>query len=132
MTIYLGIETSCDETGLALLQDNEILCEKLISQENIHAVYGGVVPEIASRNHLEAIPILFTQLLDESSLTPEDIDVVCVARGPGLMGSLLVGLGFAKGLCISLDVPLIGVNHLHAISSHVLLTNILSFQQLAS
>ncbi|GAB6162793.1 tRNA (adenosine(37)-N6)-threonylcarbamoyltransferase complex transferase subunit TsaD [Desulfothermus naphthae] len=130
MTIYLGIETSCDETGVAILEDEKIICEKLLSQEDIHAIYGGVVPEIASRNHLEAIPILFKETLKEASLSPEQIDVVCVARGPGLMGSLLVGLGFAKGLCLSLNTPLIGVNHLHAHLLACLIENRIEFPAL--
>ena len=130
MSIYLGIETSCDDTGIAILKDGDIICEKLLSQEDIHAIFGGVVPEIASRNHLESIPILFMETLKESSLAPEDIDVVCVARGPGLMGSLLVGLGFAKGLCLSLDRPLVGVNHLHAHILACLIENKIEFPAL--
>ncbi len=114
MTIYLGIETSCDETGVAIFKNNTLLGEKLFSQEKIHAIYGGVVPEIASRNHLEVLPNIFKKLISELEISPRDIDVVSVARGPGLMGSLLVGLGFAKGLCMATKAKLVGVNHLHA------------------
>jgi len=114
MTLYLGIETSCDETGLAIFRDSELISERLFSQEKIHSIYGGVVPEIASRNHLKALPKMFNRLFEDVEMEPEEIDVVCVARGPGLMGSLLVGLGFAKGLVMALGCKLIGVNHLHA------------------
>lgn len=114
MSIYLGIETSCDETGVAIFKDDILLGERLFSQEKIHAVYGGVVPEIASRNHLEVLPALFKNLILDLDISPKDIDVVSVARGPGLMGSLLVGLSFAKGLCMATNAKLVGVNHLHA------------------
>ena len=114
MALYLGIETSCDETGVALFKDKELILHRLFSQENMHSIYGGVVPEIASRSHLETLPRLFSRVIRDSGVSIDDIDVVCVARGPGLMGSLLVGLGFAKGLAMGLDCTLIGVNHLHA------------------
>ncbi len=127
MTIYLGIETSCDDTGIAIFRDGEFVCEKLSSQEKLHAVYGGVVPEIASRNHIKMLPLLFEETLKEASISPEDIDVVCVARGPGLMGSLLVGLGFAKGLTLSLGCALVGVNHLYAHLLACLIENYMEF-----
>lgn len=112
--LTLGIETSCDETGLALMEDGRVVCSKLASQEDLHAVFGGVVPELASREHLRILPGLFDDLLLESGRTPGELDAIAVARGPGLLGSLLVGLGFAKGLALSTGAGLIGVNHLWA------------------
>ncbi len=112
--VVLGIETSCDETGLALIKDGKLIAHKLSSQEKLHSVYGGVVPEIASRKHLEIIPVLFRELLDHCGCDVEDIDVVAVSRGPGLLGSLLVGIGFAKGLVLANKFKFIGVNHLFA------------------
>lgn len=114
MTLYLGIETSCDETGVAIFDNETLIGEKLYSQEKIHAVYGGVVPELASRNHLETLPRLFKELTAEVGISSRELNVISVARGPGLMGSLLVGLAFAKGLAMSTGAKLIGVNHLLA------------------
>ena len=112
--LCLGIESSCDETGLALVLDGKLIAEKLASQVDVHAVFGGVVPEIASREHLRVLPVLFRELLKEQNLTVDDIDVVSVARGPGLQGCLLMGISFAKGLVLSSRAKLIGVNHLWA------------------
>ncbi|MBU1039950.1 MAG: tRNA (adenosine(37)-N6)-threonylcarbamoyltransferase complex transferase subunit TsaD [Proteobacteria bacterium] len=117
--LVLGVETSCDETGLALVRDGKLVCEVLASQTDMHAVFGGVVPEIASREHLRMLPLLLQDLLAKAcASTPElgltDIDAIAVARGPGLLGALLVGLSFAKGLCLGTGARLIGVNHLHA------------------
>ncbi len=112
--LCLGIETSCDETGLALVSDGRLAHEKMATQEDIHAIFGGVVPEIASREHLRLIGPLFTRLLSEAGVRARDIEAVAVARGPGLLGGLIVGLAMAKGLALSLGVPLVGVNHLHA------------------
>jgi len=112
--ICLGLETSCDETALALVSDGRLLGQALSSQEDLHAVFGGVVPELASREHQRKIAPLFSLLMERTGLTPGRIDAVAVARGPGLLGSLLVGLGVAKGLALGLGVPLVGVNHLHA------------------
>ncbi len=112
--LCLGIESSCDETGLALVRDGKLVAEKLASQVDVHAVFGGVVPEIASREHLRVLPVLYNELLKEQSLTADDIDVVAVARGPGLQGCLLMGLNFAKGLAFSSGAKLVGVNHLWA------------------
>ncbi len=114
MSLLLGIETSCDETGVALLEDGKIRGEVLSSQEKLHAVYGGVVPEIASRAHLETLPSLLQKLCGDCGIEINQIDAICVTRGPGLMGSLLVGLSFAKGLAMGWEIPLIGVNHLYA------------------
>lgn len=112
--LTLGIETSCDETAVALVEDGRLVGQKLATQIDVHALFGGVVPEIASREHLRVLPRLFDELLDETGFVPGDIDTVAVARGPGLLGSLLVGVSFAKGLCLSTGASLIGVNHLWA------------------
>lgn len=112
--LSLGIETSCDETAVALVDDSGLVCQKLATQIDVHAVFGGVVPEIASREHLRLLPVLYRELLADSGVSFRDIDVVSVARGPGLLGALLVGVSFAKALSMSTDTPLIGVNHLWA------------------
>jgi N6-L-threonylcarbamoyladenine synthase len=112
--LCLGIETSCDETSLALVNSSGLLEQVTYSQADIHSVFGGVVPEMASREHLSKLAPLYRDLMARCPVREEDINVVAVTRGPGLLGCLLVGLGFAKGLSISLNVPLVGVNHLHA------------------
>lgn len=112
--LCLGIESSCDETGLALVRDGTVLGNVLTSQVNIHALFGGVVPELASREHLRHIGPLFDVLVKQTGTSPAELDCVAVARGPGLLGSLLVGMAFAKSLALGLDIPLLGVNHLHA------------------
>lgn len=112
--LCLGIETSCDETGLALVEEGRLVHAVMSSQADVHSLFGGVVPEIASREHYRLIGPLFDMLLHESGASLRDIDVVSVARGPGLLGSLLVGMAFAKGLALGGRVPLVGVNHLHA------------------
>ena len=108
----LGIETSCDETGLAVVEEGQLIAQELATQGAMHSVFGGVVPELASREHLRVLDPLWQSLLQRTGLAPEDFDVVAVARGPGLLGSLLVGLGFAKGLALATGARLIGVNHL--------------------
>lgn len=112
--LCLGIESSCDDTGLALLDDGGLIDSSLASQTEAHAIFGGVVPELASREHGRHVAPLFDALLERNGLCPQAIDVVAVARGPGLLGSLLAGIAFAKGLSLALRRPLIGVNHLHA------------------
>lgn len=113
MAFILGIESSCDETSVAIVENGErIISEKTASQIDIHALYGGVVPEIASRYHLEKISILTKMVFDEAKVNPKDISAVAVTYGPGLVGPLLVGLSYAKGLSYALKVPLIGVNHM--------------------
>ena len=112
--ICLGVETSCDETALALVQDGVLLGETLASQENLHALFGGVVPELASREHLRHGAALFSALLTQTGTAAASIDAVAVARGPGLLGSLLVGVNLAKGLALGLGATLVGINHLHA------------------
>ncbi len=109
MNIF-GIETSCDETSIAVLNDQKVLVN-LISSQLQHQQYGGVVPEVASREHMRIIEDLCNEALDNADLTLADIDGIAVTRGPGLMGALLVGLSFAKGLSYSTGKPLLGVNH---------------------
>jgi N6-L-threonylcarbamoyladenine synthase len=108
----LGIETSCDETSAAVVEDGRILGGRVVSQADLHRPYGGVVPELASRQHLLAIAPVVRQALEQASLSPQDVDLVAVTRGPGLVGALLVGVCFAKALAAALDRPLVGVNHL--------------------
>lgn len=112
--LCLGIETSCDETAVALIQDGKILLEKIASQVEMHGVFGGVVPELASREHLRVLCPLLDQLFSDAPVNLKDLDGIAVARGPGLLGSLLVGVGLAKGLALSLNVKLVGVDHLKA------------------
>ncbi|WMW65986.1 tRNA (adenosine(37)-N6)-threonylcarbamoyltransferase complex transferase subunit TsaD [Nitratidesulfovibrio liaohensis] len=112
--LCLGIETSCDETALALVRDGVVIADVMSSQADVHALFGGVVPELASREHYRLIGALCDEVLRRAGVTAADIDVVAVARGPGLLGSLLVGMGFAKGLAPATGARLVGVNHLHA------------------
>jgi len=113
MTLILGIETSCDETAAAVVRDGEtILSSVVASQIALHAPYGGVFPEVASRAHIEAISPVVAEALSQAGVSLDAIDAVAVTRGPGLAGSLLVGMNYAKGLALGADLPLIGVNHL--------------------
>ncbi|MBV4419983.1 tRNA (adenosine(37)-N6)-threonylcarbamoyltransferase complex transferase subunit TsaD [Clostridium tyrobutyricum] len=109
----LAIESSCDETSAAVVVDGrEVLSNIIYSQIDIHTKFGGVVPEIASRKHIEAISIVVDEALKKAKLDLNDIDAVGVTYGPGLVGALLVGLQYAKGLAYALNKPLIGVNHI--------------------
>ncbi len=111
--IILGIETSCDETSAAVVKNGrEILSNVISSQVDLHQQYGGVVPEIASRRHVELIMPVINQALEEAGLKAQDIDVIGVTYGPGLVGALLVGLSAAKGLAYALSKPLVGVHHI--------------------
>ncbi len=113
--MLLAIETSCDETGVALFSESGRLLKHLLySQVAVHSPFGGIVPEVASRKHLEVLPGLTKKLLDELEVNLDQISAVAVTMGPGLIGSLLVGVSFAKGLCYAKKVPLIGVDHLEA------------------
>ncbi len=112
--ICLGIESSCDETALALVQDGKLLASVLSTQVQMHALFGGVVPELASREHYRYMGPLYDALLEKANLTWQDVDVYAVSRGPGLLGALLVGVSFAKGLALASEKPVVGVNHLHA------------------
>ncbi len=109
----LGIESSCDETSVSVVKNGrEVLSNIINSQVPIHEKFGGVVPEIASRNHTEAISSVTKKALEEANVTFEDIDAICVTQGPGLVGALLVGVAYAKALSYSLNKPLVPVNHL--------------------
>ena len=112
--LVLGIESSCDETALALVDEGRPVASVLASQADIHALFGGVVPELASREHYRYIGPLLDELLHRAGVDTAALDLVCAARGPGLLGSLLVGVAFAKALALGLNVPFLGVNHLHA------------------
>ena len=110
--IILAIESSCDETAVALVRDGrEVLTDQVFSQADLHAVYGGVVPEIASRSHVEVISQLADRALQVTGLSRGDIDAVAVTCAPGLIGALLVGVNFAKSAALALGVPLIPVHH---------------------
>ncbi|MDD4509008.1 MAG: tRNA (adenosine(37)-N6)-threonylcarbamoyltransferase complex transferase subunit TsaD [Eubacteriaceae bacterium] len=109
----LAIESSCDETSIAIVEDGRnVIINKIYSQIDIHKKYGGVVPEIASRNHVIKLPYVLESALTESQLTFDDIDAIAVTHGPGLVGALLVGVSAAKALAYALNKPLIGVNHI--------------------
>ena len=109
----LAIETSCDDTAAAVVQNNKVL-SNVVSSQKIHELYGGVVPEVASREHDKLIVPVVNKALTISGLRLNQIDAVAYTRGPGLMGSLLVGTSFAKSLSLSLNVPLLEINHMHA------------------
>jgi N6-L-threonylcarbamoyladenine synthase len=111
--LILGIETSCDETAAAVVRDGrEILSSVIASQIEMHKPFGGVVPELASREHLEKIEPIVLEALGQAKLTYQDVDAIAVTQGPGLVGSLLVGVCFAKALAFGLDIPFVGVNHI--------------------
>lgn len=116
--IILGIESSCDDTSAAVLQGEYLLSNVMASQE-VHRKYGGVVPELASRAHQQNILPVVNQAIAEAGITLDDVDAIAYTRGPGLLGSLLVGTSFAKGLAISINKPMVDVNHLQGhILSH--------------
>lgn len=111
--LTLGIETSCDETSVAVVKNGrEILSNIIDTQIPIHEKYGGVVPEIASRNHIEAISRVTKKALEEANVNFKDIDAITPTYGPGLVGALLVGVSYAKALSLAIDKPLVGVNHI--------------------
>lgn len=111
--IILSVESSCDETAVAVTRDGRVvLADEINSQADMHALYGGVVPEIASRNHVSAISRLADSAIEKAGIKKQDIDAVAVTYAPGLIGALLVGLNFAKGAAMALDVPLIPVHHI--------------------
>ncbi len=113
--IVLGIESSCDETGIALVKDGKkVLANIVASSLKLHSKYGGVVPEIASRMQLESIASVFLEALKVAKISPEKIDLVSCTVIPGLPGSLLVGISFAKALALSLEKPILGINHLYS------------------
>jgi len=111
--VVLGIESSCDETAAAVLSDGRrILSSVVASQDDVHAPYGGVVPELASRRHIEVIVPVIERALDQAHVRLADLDGIAVTHGPGLVGSLLVGTSLAKALAWAHGLPLVGVNHL--------------------
>jgi len=112
--LVLGIETSCDETGVGLVRGTTLLADAVASSVEEHARFGGVVPEVASRAHLEAVVPTIRRACEDAGVTLADVDAVAVTAGPGLAGALLVGVGAAKALAWALEVPLYGVNHLDA------------------
>jgi N6-L-threonylcarbamoyladenine synthase len=119
MSLILGIESSCDETAAALVRsDGRIVAHKLAGQESAHRPFGGVVPEIAARAHIDILPSLIADVLVEGDVRLEDVDAIAATAGPGLIGGVMVGLMMAKGLALSAGKPLIAVNHLegHALS----------------
>ncbi len=125
--ITLGIESSCDETSVAIVKNGrEVLTNIINTQIEIHKQFGGVVPEIASRKHIENISDVTKQALKEANINFEDIDLIACTYGPGLVGALLVGVGYAKALSFALNKPLIGVNH---IEGHIA-ANYITFKEL--
>jgi len=110
--IILGIESSCDDTSASVLK-NETILSNLIAGQEVHKVYGGVVPELASRAHLQNILPVIDAAMKKADVKLEDLDAIAFTKGPGLMGSLVVGTSFAKSLSLALDIPLIDVNHMH-------------------
>ena len=110
--IVLGIETSCDETGIGIVRGNRLLANVIASSMDEHARFGGVVPEVAARAHLEALTPALEQAIREAGISFADVDAIAVTNGPGLAGALMVGVGAAKALAIALDRPLYAVNHL--------------------
>ncbi len=110
----LGIETSCDDTAVAVVEDGTRVLASVVGSQDIHEAYGGVVPELASREHLQRIHGAYSACLSEAGVELSDIDGIAVTHGPGLIGSLLVGLSFAKGLSFATGLPFVGVNHLEA------------------
>ena len=112
--LVLGIETSCDETGVGLVRGHTLLADAVASSVDEHARFGGVVPEVASRAHLEAMVPTIERACETAGIRPHDVDAIAVTSGPGLAGALLVGVAAAKALAIGLGKPIYGVNHLAA------------------
>ena len=113
--LVLGIESTCDETAAAIVKDGkEIISSIISSQIDLHQEYGGVVPELACRRHVDIIIPVIKETLEQADLELKDIDVIAVANGPGLIGALLIGLHTAKALSFALNKPLVGINHIEA------------------
>ncbi|MBF0217065.1 MAG: tRNA (adenosine(37)-N6)-threonylcarbamoyltransferase complex transferase subunit TsaD [Candidatus Omnitrophica bacterium] len=112
--LTIGFETSCDETSVSVVENGMVLSNEVSSSVHLHSEYGGVVPEIASRHHVEYIVSVFEKALSDSGKRKEDLELVAVTQGPGLPGSLLVGITFAKAVSYALDIPIIGVDHVQA------------------
>lgn len=124
MMVILGIESSCDETAAAVVKDGKLLANVIASQVNIHAPYGGVVPEIASRRHIEAVIPVIQRSFGQAGVSLGAVEGIAVTRGPGLIGSLLVGLCTAKALAFVRNLPLVGVNHLEGHVAAIFLTEL--------
>lgn len=126
--LILGIDTSCDDTSVALLEDGRRIRSHIVSsQADLHKRFGGVVPEIASRKHVELIDKIYEDVLVQGGAAAGDIDLVGVTAGPGLIGSVLVGLSFAKGFCLALKKRLVGVNHIEAHAMSIFLEREVEF-----
>ena len=111
--IILGLESSCDETGVALIDSEKgLLAHAVHTQIDMHRLYGGVVPELASRDHIRRVIPLIEQVLEEAGKTKTDLDAIAVTQGPGLAGALLVGVSVAHALAFALDIPVIGIHHM--------------------
>ena len=119
--VVLGIETSCDDSAAAVLRDGRVLASVVSSQDAVHGPYGGVVPELASRQHIRSLLPVLEEALRQADVTLDDVDGIAATRGPGLVGSLLVGLSLAKGIAQRRRLPLVGVNHLEG---HLLAANL--------
>ena len=119
-TYILAIESSCDETAAAVIKNGRYVCSNVIfSQIELHKLYGGVVPEIASRKHIEKINQVIREALEEASMTLQDMDAIAVTYGPGLVGALLVGVAEAKAIAYAANKPLVGVHHIEGhIAAH--------------
>ncbi|MDD2557285.1 MAG: tRNA (adenosine(37)-N6)-threonylcarbamoyltransferase complex transferase subunit TsaD [Desulfuromonadaceae bacterium] len=130
--LLLTLESSCDETSAAVVRDGKTVLSNIVaSQIDIHAEYGGVVPELAARHHLQSCPVVIDQALRKAGVTLEQIDGICVTRGPGLIGALLVGVSAAKALAFACDIPLVGVHHIEGHILAPLLENDIEFPYLA-
>jgi N6-L-threonylcarbamoyladenine synthase len=130
--LLLSLESSCDETAAAVVRDGRTVLSNIIaSQISVHAEYGGVVPEIASRKHLESVSLVVEQALDQAGVTPAELEGVAVTQGPGLAGALLVGISAAKGLSFGRGIPLVGVNHIEGHLLAVFLENPVEFPFIA-
>ncbi len=130
--ITLGIDTSCDDTSISVLEDDKKIRSNIVSsQVDLHRFFGGIVPEIASRKHVELIDGIYNDVLKEAGASSQDIDLISVTNGPGLIGSILAGLCFAKGLAFALEKPLIAVNHIEAHAMSIFLENEVDFPFIA-
>src|SRR3989344_5047060 len=113
--LILGIESSCDDMAAAVVKDGRFILSSIVStQDVIHHKYGGIVPELASRRHLETVIPVVKEALEQAGVTLDDIDAIGVTHGPGLVGSILIGLSFAKAIAYVKDIPFVGVNHIQA------------------
>ena len=129
--IMLGIETSCDETSIAIVSENRrILSNQIYTQQKDHESFGGVVPELAARAHLERLPILLKKALQESNISLQDLSGIAVTGGPGLMGGVLMGVLYAKALSATLNKPFFAINHLEAHALTIRLTEEVPFPYL--